>query len=86
MHNDKEETYIWALQQFHSLFSSHSQPPPTWFSTDCELALMNALEVIFSDSYHCLCVWHIKKSFVSMLKKSLLSHTNQGEVNTFEIN
>lgn len=40
---------------------------------------MRALEVVFPDSHHLLCVWHINKNFVSMLKKSSLTHTDQEE-------
>lgn len=81
MHTEREETYIWTLQQFRILFCSHSHPSPTCFYTVCELAPINALEVFSPGPYHLLCVWHINTNFFLILRKSSISHNNQEEVN-----
>ena len=30
--------------------------------TDCKLALMNAVQMVFSESHNLLCIWHINKN------------------------
>ena len=41
---------------------------PTVIITDCELALMNAIESIFPVSSHLLCRWHIGKNILTKCK------------------
>ena len=80
MQDEKEDTYIWALQQLWTIFTSHNRPFPSCFSTDREMALLNALALVFPDSHHLLCIWHINKNFITQLKKSSLRDKHQEEV------
>lgn len=80
MHTDKEDTYIWASKKPRSLFSPHFQPLPYCLSTNWELALINAFEVVFyslSSSFMCLAHQQV---IVTKLDKSLISHINQEKV------
>jgi len=53
------ECYVWALEQFSAVVA------PKVVATDREVALMNALEVVFPDARNVLCIWHINKHVVS---------------------
>ena len=37
-------------------------PKPQVIVTDRELALMNAVQTVFSESHNLLCIWHINKN------------------------
>lgn len=65
----KEEVtdYEWALDCFRKMLGLERQPLA--IVTDRELALMNAIKVIFPNSTHLLCVWHIEKNIMAKCKK-----------------
>lgn len=67
---ETEMEYAWALQQIAQLFDGMHKPAV--IVTDCELALMNALECIFPNSAHMLCIWHIHKNILSKCKSKFL--------------
>ena len=50
---EKEEDYQWALEAFGSIVE------PKLLITDRELALMNAINSVFPNCIHLLCIWHI---------------------------
>ncbi|KAL0239519.1 hypothetical protein GEMRC1_009627 [Eukaryota sp. GEM-RC1] len=58
MDGETQQDYTWALQQFRDL----SNIVPGVFVTDRELALMNALNEVYPETKHLLCLWHIKKN------------------------
>lgn len=55
---------------------------PNVFIMDRELALMNAIEIVFPKSAHMLCKWHIKNNILAfmgrrkMFKKWMLRRKN----------
>ena len=66
MEHEREDNYKWALQILRSLMDESFMP--TVIITDCELALMNAIESIFPVSSHLLCRWHIGKNILAKCK------------------
>ncbi|KAI5383265.1 hypothetical protein KIW84_070610 [Lathyrus oleraceus] len=67
----REENFKWALKKLKELFSSEKLLLNI-VVTDQELALMNAIEFVFSNSTHLLCSFHISKN-VRMNVKSMLN-------------
>ncbi|HEY9302523.1 MAG TPA: transposase, partial [Phormidium sp.] len=62
-----EETfpnYSWALNKFKSCVVAL----PQVLVTDRELALMNAIDNVFPESIHLLCIWHINKNILAKTK------------------
>lgn len=64
----KETTdfYCWALHQLHSLFQ---KTLPEIIVTDRELALPNALPIVFPTAHNLLCRWHINRNILANCKK-----------------
>lgn len=67
LESEREDNYSWALGSLISLM--HRQLVPSIIVTDRKLALMNAIDRIFSTSRHMLCRWHIGKNIVTNCKK-----------------
>ena len=67
--SEKVELYIWALQQIHQLVL------PKVICTDRELALMNAIHVVFPGAKNLLCIWHIQKNVLANCKKDFDQET-----------
>ncbi|KAI1002083.1 hypothetical protein K3495_g6120 [Podosphaera aphanis] len=56
MHSEAEEFYTWAMEELKKyLVARHVDCPNVVFVTDRELALMNALSVVFSGSFPMIC-------------------------------
>jgi hypothetical protein len=55
-----ENDYKWVLEQL--LASVPSFHHPGIVISDCELALINALSVVYPSAHHILCKWHIKNN------------------------
>ncbi|XP_074293185.1 protein FAR-RED IMPAIRED RESPONSE 1-like [Silene latifolia] len=66
LRNEKTEDYIWALQVFARVLGPNSHP--SVIVTDRQLALIDAIGVVFPRTTHLLCVWHIQKNVVANLK------------------
>ncbi|XP_074373898.1 protein FAR1-RELATED SEQUENCE 5-like [Apium graveolens] len=66
----KEEVgdYVWALECFVKILGLQRQP--LTIVIDRELALMNAIKVVFPDCSHLLCLWHIEKNIIAKCKKN----------------
>ncbi|KAI7944950.1 hypothetical protein MJO28_010645 [Puccinia striiformis f. sp. tritici] len=62
--------YSWALEQ---LLSSMDNQSPSVFVTDNEQALINAINLVFPDSSHHLCTWHVWNNIDSNCSKSFKS-------------
>jgi hypothetical protein len=58
LRTEREADYSWVLQQLSALVPGFKKPGVV--ITDRDLALMNALAVLFPASKHVLCKWHIK--------------------------
>jgi hypothetical protein len=57
------EEYTWALEAFSSIVR------PKLIATDRELALMNAISIVFPSARHILCMWHINKNVLAHTKR-----------------
>src|SRR5581483_12389230 len=66
MKGEEKIDYLWVLTHVAQLYNGVSKPGV--IVTDRELALMNALEIIFPDSANLLCVWHISKNVLKNCK------------------
>jgi MULE transposase domain len=63
MSNELECNYCWALREFKKITE------PKIISTDRELALMNAIGIVFPNTVNLLCIWHINKNILANCKK-----------------
>ncbi|XP_021840674.2 protein FAR1-RELATED SEQUENCE 5-like [Spinacia oleracea] len=66
LQNEKEEDYVWALKNFSSILGFNCQPQV--IVTDRKLALIGAINIVFPETTHLLCVWHIQKNIVAKCK------------------
>lgn len=73
MEHGREENFTWAPEKLKVLFTSENFLPNV-LVTDCELALMNVMKVVFSNSTHLLCMFHISKNISMKWKEYVESH------------
>ncbi|CAG8691830.1 12082_t:CDS:1 [Funneliformis caledonium] len=73
MKGEERIDYQWALTHIARLFDGISRPGV--IVTDRELALMNALEIIFPDLANLLCLWHINKNILKNCKPQFSKKT-----------
>ncbi|KAG5551462.1 hypothetical protein RHGRI_009772 [Rhododendron griersonianum] len=66
LEKEGEEDYAWALRMFSNLLGPSCQP--SVIVSDRELALMNAIKVVFPTTTNLLCVWHIEKNILTNCK------------------
>ncbi|KAM5575510.1 protein FAR1-RELATED SEQUENCE 5-like [Rosa sericea] len=66
MQKEEEEDYVWALTMFSRILGVEVYP--LVIITDRELALMNAINIVFPRTANILCVWHIEKNVVTNCK------------------
>ncbi|KAK8923744.1 hypothetical protein KSP39_PZI019685 [Platanthera zijinensis] len=64
---DTEASYIWALECFKSMLDQSSLP--SVLVIDKEIALMNAIRIVFPQSKILLCQVHINKNIMTHCKK-----------------
>ena len=62
--HETNEVYEWMLQTFSEAMS---QKHPISVITDGNLAMQRAIRMVWPDSYHRLCVWHIQQNIVRHL-------------------
>ena len=74
--NETEESYIWALYQLQNLFQNNYTPRV--LVTDRDLALLNAIAVVFPTSFRHICIWHVEKN-VLIQATTTISDTVQRE-------
>ncbi|XP_074289543.1 PKS-NRPS hybrid synthetase cheA-like [Silene latifolia] len=55
--HESEDGYLWVLRKLKALLNDAVQPNA--IVTDCEAGLLNAIPIVFLDSSHLLCLWHI---------------------------
>ncbi|XP_078159354.1 protein FAR1-RELATED SEQUENCE 5-like [Carex rostrata] len=63
---ESEKDYIWALKMFSKILG---EKQPYVIITDREFALINAINIVFPECKHLLCVWHIEKNILTKCKK-----------------
>ncbi|RYQ89876.1 hypothetical protein Ahy_B09g096285 isoform A [Arachis hypogaea] len=85
--DEKEETYVWLLQQ---LQTSMKGKAPVSIITDGDMQMKSAIEQVFLEAHHRLCAWHLlrnatsnigKPKFTRMFRDCMLGDY---EVRTFE--
>lgn len=59
LRQERQEDYIWFLQQLKHLYRKLEIPYPKVVVTDRDVGLMAAIYKVFPDTRHLLCVWHI---------------------------
>ncbi|XP_074321446.1 protein FAR1-RELATED SEQUENCE 5-like [Silene latifolia] len=57
VNHESEDGYLWVLRKLKALLNDVVQPNA--IVTDCEAGLLNAIPIVFPDSSHLLCLWHI---------------------------
>ena len=73
LQKEEEEDYVWALTKFGKILGIDNYP--LVIVSDRELALMNAIKVVFPRTTNLLCVWHIEKNILVNCKR----HFEKGE-------
>ncbi|KAL6503348.1 hypothetical protein OROGR_025271 [Orobanche gracilis] len=66
--NEKEDNFIWVLQQCTSLLRNEDLRPRV-ILTDRDFALMNAVEEVFPTSAAMVCRFHVTKNVTSRMKE-----------------
>lgn len=69
LQSEEEASYQWALRVFKRMKEQHQIPDAVVCFTDQEVALINALEVVFPETPTLLCLWHIMKNVSAYAKK-----------------
>jgi hypothetical protein len=73
MRNESEEGYKWALQTLFSDFIHLSNN--SVLITDRALALIGAIEELFPNISHLLCIWHIEKAVFTKAREFICQKT-----------
>jgi zinc finger SWIM domain-containing protein 3 len=63
--HEDTQTYVWLLRAFTKAMS---QKHPVCVITDGDLAMQNAINIVWPNASHRLCGWHIKNNIVSNVK------------------
>lgn len=65
-----EEDFVWILEQLTALFKALGLNEPWVIVTDKDLALMNAIKIVYPRINHLLCLCHINKNILKNCKPS----------------
>jgi transposase-like protein len=71
--DETENSYNWALEQFQEIMAANNINKPLSIVTDREIALMNSIDMIFPESTHILCRWHVNMNVLAKTKKYVLA-------------
>lgn len=66
LEREDEDSYTWALSVFKKTLENRE---PSVIMSDRELALMNAVKMVFPNTTNLLCIWHIEKNVLANCKK-----------------
>lgn len=66
MQKEEEQNYVWTLNMFTKLLEDDNHPMA--IITDRELALMNAICVVFPRMPNLVCMWYIEKNIAANCK------------------
>ena len=61
--------YHWILTQLNTLYLQLELPSPLVIVTDMEKGLISAIEMVFPDTNHLLCIWHINNNVLVNCKR-----------------
>jgi len=68
MESERKENFCWVLEKLKGMFIKEGLFPQV-ILTDRDLALMNAIEIVFPNSVNLLCQFHIDKNVRAKCKK-----------------
>ncbi|KAL4561965.1 hypothetical protein LXL04_034151 [Taraxacum kok-saghyz] len=72
MAQETEEYYIWLLESFLNAFGKQ----PNVVVTDQDAAVGNAVQKVFTQSKHRLCIWHIGKKLTVYVSAEVIKQSN----------
>lgn len=67
--SEQEVDYDWALTQLRKCMVKYDIQEPKTMITDREIALITEIDILFPDSDHLLCRWHVNMNVVKNCKK-----------------
>lgn len=76
MEHEREKNFIWALEKLKELFASEKLLSNA-LVTNRELTFMNIMEVVFPNSTHLFCMFHISKKVSMKCKEYVESHRHE---------
>ncbi|XXG68779.1 hypothetical protein AAC387_Pa06g1787 [Persea americana] len=76
LESEREANYRWALERLKELMDGCT--PTRVIVTDKELALMNAIKVVFPDATNLLCRWYISRNILANCKKCFETNDRWG--------
>jgi hypothetical protein len=84
------EDYNWVLEWLENYYTEAGLPPPLSITTDKAGGLMKAVEIIYPEVPHLLCIWHVNNDVEAYCRKlwkteieSIKDHTTAEERATF---
>ena len=72
--NETMSTYEWVLTQISELYQHLNIPDPVFIGTDCEVGLITAIEWVFPNTNHGLCLWHVDKNVLKTCNPQFDTH------------
>ena len=66
--SDEEEDFVWMLNQLKALYRHLGLQDPCVVVIDRDLALMNAIATVFTQTVILLCLWHINMNVLKHCK------------------
>lgn len=75
---EKEDDFLWALQQLRDLARERNIQPPSVILSDKDSAFKNAASNVFPDQQQ-LCIWHILKNAVHNIRIKWSRQADQQE-------
>ena len=81
IYGEKEEVYRWVLQQLKELYKTLGLRDPAVVVTDCDEALINALEAEYPEVKTLLCLFHVNRDVRAWCRPEF--GENEEDFNTF---
>jgi hypothetical protein len=72
MTKKKQNDYVWVLEQLKRLYQQLQFSDSTILLTNMKKDLMNDCRLIFLESNHLLCLWHINNNVLINCKKKFI--------------
>lgn len=71
--SERENHYVWALKRLQLIMLDCDVEMPSVIVTDREIALINAINIVFPQAAHILCKWHIQKNILAFIQRKVRS-------------
>ena len=65
---EDSESFEWVLEKLRELYNELGIRYPTTIISDCDSAFLQARELVFPQTNHLLCVWHVFKNVLAHCK------------------